>query len=177
MWQILTKISDIINNSKFLTVVMMILTVILFISLIVYIIRLLSNIRAYIVNKSNSFYLSNQKKTNTDTASLNMTDRIDATNAVLDLISFMVTNEIASHFKSYISLKVAYDLSKLDVDASTISTTVFNGINKDLFKDPNLLLTEKYLMEFITKKTITVMIEASQNHNNNIRSINQSNGE
>ena len=65
----------------------------------------------------------------------------------------------------------------MDTDITNISKTVFDGINKELFKEPNLILTEEYLMSFITKKTINIMLDVVQAHNNNIRNSKQSVGD
>lgn len=174
MTSIFTNLMNTINNSKFLSVLISAIIIFIFISLIIYIIRLLSNIRMYIVNKSNSFYLANQKLQNNDKASLPMTDRVELTNSILDLIAFMVNNEIVSLFKNYISLNELYVISNIDKDAANISNNVFNGINENLFKDPNLILTDKYLMEYISKKSISTLIDVAQTHNSNIRTSNQS---
>ena len=172
-----SNLMDIINNSKFLTILLIVIFVIAAIQTIIYIIKLLSNIRAYIVNKSNSFYLANQKNTLMGNTTMTLSDRIEMTNGILDLITFMVNNEIVSSFKPYIGLNSSYDMSNMDTDIAAISNNIFNGINKELFKDPNLILTEEYLMSFITKKTINIMLDVAQAHNNNIRNINQSVGD
>lgn len=177
MQTIFTNIINIINNSKFLSTVLTIIIIIAGISAIVYIIKLLKDLRLYIVNKSNSFYLANQKNTSIDNSSLTMPERIELTNSILDLISFMVNNEIVSDFKTYVALNTSYDISKLDDDVTTISQRVFDGINKTLFKDPNLILTETYLMEFITKKTINTLLDVAQTHNSNLRTRNQGVGD
>lgn len=170
---IFENIINTINGSKFLSIVCATIAIYIGIRITIYVVRLFGDIRSYIVNKSRSVYLLNQKNTNLDNASLSMPDRIDFTNSVLDLISFMVNNEIISYMKTFIALNNQYDISNLDTDVEKISTLVFNGINKNLFKDPNLILTEKYLMEYITKKTISVMLDVVQNHNATLRGQNQ----
>jgi hypothetical protein len=124
------------------------------------------------MNKTKALQLSNDRSTN-KTASLSITDRIELTNSILDLISFMVTNEIVVFFKNYTALNDLYNLSRLDEDVRTLAEKVYDGINKDLFSDPNLILTEKYLLEYITKKTISTMIDVVQNHNDAIRGVNK----
>ena len=170
---IFKNIGNTINNSKILSIICAVITIFICIRVIIYIINLFGNIRSFIVNKSRSIYLSNQKNTNIDNASMSMPDRIEFTNSILDLISFMVNNEIMSYMKTYISLNNTYDISNLDNDVRKISTLVFDGINKSLFKDPNLILTENYLMEYITKKTISTLLDVVQNHNAIIRGQNQ----
>ena len=169
MSMIFTNIANTINDSKFLTVIMTIIVIFTWLFLTIYFIKLLGNIRAFIVNKSNTAYLNNQK-----IITLSMPDRIELSNSVLDLISFMVNNEIVSFFKSYIILNNPYDISRMDEDVVIISQNVFNGINKVMFIDPNLVLTENYLMEFITKKTISTMLDVAQTHNANMRGHKQS---
>jgi len=170
---IFKNIGNTINESKFLSIICASIVIFIAIRVAIYVIQLFGDYRSYIVNKSRSLYLSNQKNTNLDNASLSMPDRIEFTNSVLDLISFMVNNEIISYMKPYVALNNTYDISNLDTDVEKVSTIVFNGININLFKDPNLILTEKYLMEYITKKTINVMLDIVQNHNAILRGQNQ----
>lgn len=166
---IITNLFNIINNSKLLTIILSVIIVILAICSISYIIKLLSNIRAYVVNVSNSYYLSNQKNTRKDNSTLPMPDRIELTNDVLDLISFMINNEIVTEMKTYISLNNPYIISNLDSDTENISERVFKGINENLFDDPDLVLTKEYLMSFITKKTLTTLLDVTHQHNANLR--------
>lgn len=171
---IFTNLINTINNSRFLSVLISSILVLLGICFTIYIIKLLSNIRHYIVNRSNSFYLNNLKLQSTI---LTTPERIDVTNSVLDLITFMINNEIASVFKQYISLNELYNISNIDKDAKTIAENVHNGIDSKLFTDPNVMLTSEYLMTYITKKTIDLLIVVAQNHNDSLRSANQSNGD
>ena len=173
MINIFTNISDTINNSKFLTVVVTSFIIMLGLCFIAYIIKLLSNIRMYIVNKSNSFYLANLKNQTKDNSTLDMPSRIDLTNSILDLITFLINNEIIIQIKPYIVLNNPYEISRLDDDVRVISTNVFKSINPSLFKDTNLVLTDEYLMTYITKKSMGLMIDVVQNHNDTIRGQNK----
>ena len=173
MTNVFEKIWIWLNTNTFVSIVMVAITIILAFSLLRYTIRLLSNIRGYILNKSNAIKLENEKSQNT-IPSLTITERVEITNSILDLISFMIANEIVVHFKNYAALHLPYDVSNLDNDVKTISEKVYDGINKDIFADPNLILTNKYLLEYITKKTITSMIDVIQTHNDNIRGNNKS---
>lgn len=163
------NVYDIVTSSRLLTIVVGIILFIFAFCTINYIINLLSNIRAYIVNKSNSYYLSNKKNVRMDNSTLPMPDRIELTNNVLDLISFMINSEIITEMKPYIALNNSYTIANLDSDVTNISKRVFDGINKNLFVDPDLVLTQEYLISFITKKTLTTLLDVVQQHNANIR--------
>lgn len=169
MFELFKAIIDAINNSKFLSVLVSFIIIIFAINFITYIVKLFGDIRSYIVNKSNSYYLANQKNTRKDNSTLPMPDRIELTNDVLDLISFMINNEIVTEMKTYISLSNPYVISNIDKDAATIAERVFKGINENLFTDPDLVLTKEYLISFITKKTLTTLLDVTQQHNSNLR--------
>ena len=177
MSNIISTCKDIIAGSVFLTSIFLAIFMFCSIAFIVYLVRLLSNIRAYIVNKSNSYYIENNKKMQTNVATLSMQERIDLTNSLLDLITFMITNEVASRFKSHNALNTPYNISDLDNDAKTISTFVFESIKSSIFTDANLTLTESYLSDYIVKKTIDVLVTASLTHNERIRKPDQNVGE
>ena len=176
MPNIFTALWNNINNSAFLSIVCTALIIFLGLCFLRYIIRLLGNIRTYIVCKTREIYLRNQKSENS-VVSLSMSERIELTNSILDLITFMVNNETIAYFKIYTSLQTMYNMSNMDHDIEYIASKVYEGINKDLFTNPNLILTDKYLMEYITKKTTNIIIEIAQVHNNNIRGVNQSVGD
>ena len=163
-----TTIIDTINGNGFLTALVAIFIFVVALNLFIYIVRLLGNIRGYIINKSNSYLIENQAKSPSN-ATLTMPDRVDLTNSVLDMIAFMVNNEIYHLFRTYIALSNPYDVTNLDTDSAKISTNVFDGIKKDLFNNPNLILTSEYLMEYVTKKTITTLLETAQAHNANLK--------
>jgi hypothetical protein len=169
MTTLITNFFNTINNSKFLTSLVFTVMVILLLCLLTYIINLLGNIRAYINNKSNSYYLANLKNTRKDNSTLAMPDRMQLTNDVLDLIAFMINNEIMNEMKPYIILNNQYIISNIDKDVEIISKRVFNGINESLFLDPDLVLKTDYLSAFITKKTLTTMLDVATQHNISLR--------
>ena len=176
MSNIFTNLWNNINSSTFLSIVFTALIILISWCFFVYMIRLLSNIRSYIVNRVKSIQLENQKASNIS-VSLSMPERIELTNSILDLIAFMVNNEIIAYFKTITSLQTSYNIANMDHDIEYIATKVYEGINKELFTNPNLILTDKYLMEYITKKTTSTILEITQIHNDNIRNANQSTGD
>lgn len=177
MYTIFESLINTINNSKFLSSVMVSTIIVLALAFLIYIIKLLGNIRMFIQNKSDSYVISNRKNTNLDNANLSMPERIDLTVSILDIITSLINTEITSIFKENFALNNLYNISNLDTDVAKISDKVFKGIRPMIFKDPNLILTEEYLMSYITKKTINTMIEVATTYNDNLRKSNQSVGD
>ena len=87
---IFTNLINTINNNRFLSILVTAILIFLGIFAVIYIIKLLSNIRHYIVNKSNSFYLNNLKLQNNGPTTLTMSERVELTNSILDLITFIL---------------------------------------------------------------------------------------
>ena len=172
MDKIFNNLVTLINNSKFLSVTLSIVFIIFGMAAVIYIIKLLGNIRSYIVNKSNSFYLNNQKIKSNGSATLSMPERVELTNSVLDLVTFMINNEITSVFKQYITLNDLYNMTNMDKDIEYVASNVANGLQQEVFTDPNLILTKEYLMRYISKKTIDLFIVVAQNHNTTLRNAN-----
>lgn len=126
--------------------------------------------------KIKNMKMTNARIENSNGVTLSMPDRIDLTNSILDLITFMITNEIMSYMKTFMALNIKYEVSNLDDDIKKISQTVFHGINPSLFADPNLILTPEYLMSYITKKTTNVFLETTIQYNQSLRSTNLGTG-
>lgn len=170
MLEILISLQNAINNSKWLSIFLIIVGIIIVINICSYVITLFKSIKKLIINKANSIEIANIKKLDPKNELLSIPERIALMNDILDLISFMINYEITYHIKNILILNNPYDMSNLDKDVSEISNKVYEGINKDLFKDKNLVMTDAYLLQFITKKTISQMLDIVQVHNNNIRS-------
>lgn len=104
-------------------------------------------------------------------SAISMPDRVELTNSVLDLITYMINQEITSTMQPYIQLSQPFPINNIDVAIKNISNNVFNAIDRDMFLDTDLLLTSEYLQKFITSKTKNAMLDVVMRHNDSIRAI------
>lgn len=175
------KLSDTIltnvNENMFIALLIYFMLVYIIIKIYYYINQLVRTKIEERSEKIKNMKMANKRIENSNGVTLSMPERIELTNSILDLMTFMITNEIMSYMKSFLSLNVKYEVSNLDTDIKKISETVFHGINPTLFTDPNLILTSEYLMSYITKKTTNIFLETVMNYNQTLRAHSMGTGE
>ena len=108
-----------------------------------------------------------------DMVTMQLSERIELTNSIFNLIDDMIHEEILSFMKTFISLPEKYQILNLDIDVGKISTIIYEAFNKDIFLDPNVLITQEYMMSYITKKTSYELLIAVLAHNENINNANK----
>ena len=78
--------------------------------------------------------------------------KIDISRNYIDIIDYMITNEISRIIETYSLLKNRYEISLLDEDLAKIATNIFNGLKKDFLNDDSIIFTEEYMMLYITNR-------------------------
>lgn len=89
--------------------------------------------------------------------------RVRSTNAVLNLIDTIISNEVASVLKTYARLKEPYKTINTADDIAKISNKVFNSIKKEIFEYNDTVITDEYIMTYINEHTaLAFLIEAQK---------------
>lgn len=114
------------------------------------IICLVSSCDEFIRNKSKSI----TSKRESDV----IENRVANTAAVLDMMSYLIHGEIIKKISLLSLMNASYNFLNIDNDVKEVSEKVFNALKKDIFVSEEILITEDYLMEHISKNT---MIELS----------------
>lgn len=100
---------------------------------------------------------------------LDYLDKIEATVRLINLINVLTDNEINNKFTSLSKINSKYELRKLDEDASSIATNIFNAINKEEnFISGNLVVNDDYIMKYITDEAIIKLLDKASQFNNNL---------
>lgn len=86
------------------------------------------------------------------------------------MVDDMVVNETQTVFRDYVTKKVEYDLRRLDDDAKSIASKVFNGINKDIMLRADNIINDTYIMTYIVNKSIDSLLLSNEELNQYIRS-------
>ena len=168
--KIFNNIIEWVNNTTWIQIILLIIASIFSIYVLKLVFSFINSSINFLKEKSRKLTIENREKLNLNTTpSLTIDRRIDITNAIFDLIAFMIANEIYSVFKPYQTLGTPYQINKFDEDLTNISKTVFEGLKVDLFTDPNILVTKEYLMAYITKRTTSMLLDNMIMHNLQIR--------
>ena len=85
-------------------------------------------------------------------------DRMEYTNQLLILIDTMITVEIINEKKGEILLNKKEKNIDADEVIKNISDTVFNGISPNVVIHPDNILTSKYIMKYIQKRTVYMVL-------------------
>lgn len=118
--------------------------------------QILLSLRALLQAKANNIRLNNSRLS--EQPSLNLAQRVDATDKVLGIIDSLIEMEILTELRTISTLKVSYDLKNLDNDVKGIADKVFHAIKVDTYNDTNIVLNSEYLLEYITDQTVIQLL-------------------
>lgn len=160
---------EFINNSTILSLLSMITICLLIWGTYRIFLDLLDSIQVYFRELGEKIHLQNLKAAEKQPIErLPMTERVELTERVLDLISNTISLEIAEWLAKDINLNNPVDIAYLDEVYKSIGEKVYNAFSSDVFTDPNLLYTATYLQTLIVKSTIQAITNAAIAHNANI---------
>ena len=119
------------------------------------------------INKTTDNFTYQIESLNESVPELDIDDRLTYTEHLLSFIDNMIEFEVVNE-KRFELILGQYD-KNLDIDKvlESVSTRVYESIEKNVFTDPNNILTSKYIMEYIQKKTFIVCMQYVQNNTNN----------
>lgn len=87
---------------------------------------------------------------------ITLTD-VELTERIKAIIDQMISVEVYSVLKQYITMNTKYPITNIDVDIKNISTKIFDSVNPDVFHT-NLVFTNKYIMHYIVTQTFAIML-------------------
>lgn len=91
--------------------------------------------------------------------------KIDISRNYIDIIDYMITNEISRIIETYALLKNRYEIRLLDEDLAKIATNIFNGLKKDFLNDDSIIFTEEYMMLYITNRCRLLLFNTITEYN------------
>jgi hypothetical protein len=94
-----------------------------------------------------------------------MEDRISATNTLLETIDNTIMTQIKGTLKFYVRLARPYPAIKMGDDIERISKIVYDSLVKEVFTNDQFIITEDYIMEYITSETSLLFISVCQELN------------
>lgn len=112
---------------------------------VIYIINLIMTFTAFIDAKKQDITIKNNRL-----QSAELSNKCEATADILKIIDIVINLEIASVIRTYTELGVRYEVNKSVDDINRISETVYRSIKKEIFINDDSVLTEEYLMTYIT---------------------------
>lgn len=92
--------------------------------------------------------------------------QFEATNNLLKLINTLIDNQCTVILKTTVALGEKYNYTSIKEDVTSISNTVFNGLDKTMiFNNPDIFLTNEYIMTYITQQTSLTLLNAVITYN------------
>ena len=97
--------------------------------------------------------------------------RLDYNKELLSFIMTITHLEVENEIKTLLSLNVQYNVVNLDRDVEKVSKKIFSAIKPEIYQSKANMLTDEYLMQFITEtasrkflETIRIINDARSNH-------------
>lgn len=95
--------------------------------------------------------------------------RLHFSNDLLQFIDNLILIEINNKLKDDLILHRRIDVRSADEMAKDISETVFNALDKNLYKNQNeTILNTNYIMTYITRRTLLTLMTAITEHNSTV---------
>lgn len=96
--------------------------------------------------------------------------QLEVTKDLLSFINHIIEVESTNKLKTYIPLNTKYEYTYLKEDIEDISSLVYGGLNKDIvFDNPNIFLTNEYIMKYISQQTTIIFMGLVIQYNDNLR--------
>ena len=89
---------------------------------------------------------------------------IETTERIKDIIDLMISLEVYSVMRRYVSSNKKYEITKIDADISNISTKVYSGLNPDIL-NTKLVFKNEYLMTYIISQSFNLLLKVSREYN------------
>lgn len=133
-----------------------------------YILGLMRNISLFFKEKRNYQFMINQREKDSK-SHINILDKVDATVGIINLCNLLIDNEVSKTMQACIRLNTKYDVTRLDHDVRIMATTVFESIRAEVFESPDLIITDKFLMQHITDEVMLKLMTAGQEWNTRLK--------
>jgi len=134
--------------------VIFVIITILFIIGIIYLINLIMTFTSLIDAKKQDITIKSNRLSSADLMS-----KCTATASILKIIDIIIDLEISQVIRTYTSLNAKYEINRTPDDITIISNNVYKAIKKEIYVNDDSVLTEEYLMTYITNIVTMNFIE------------------
>jgi hypothetical protein len=128
---------------------------------IFYIINLILTFTTYIDTKRQDITIRNDRL-----KSAELSIKCEATAYILKIIDIVIELEIAQVIRTYKTLNTKYEINRLSDDIKKISKTVYKSVKSEIYSNNDCVLTEDYLISYITNMTTMEFIKQVRDMNN-----------
>ena len=156
---------------KIISLVIASVIAVFIIGLISAVINFLGSLVTYFQAKSNKINYDLTKKSS-GVPIMDLYDRNELTVSILNTINAIIDNEVARLFQSYAVLNKKYEVIRMDEDIKTLSSEVFKAIKPEIIKDPEIILTSDFVMQFIIQSISVKILDTAQQYNAALKSSN-----
>lgn len=143
-------------------IILIIIGVILFIDIY-------TTIRSYIKSKILKLNAEKNKILEVPKKTISMTDKINTTLDIINLIIFLINYQISYKLKEYAELHKPYPILNADDDLLNILEEIQKALKIEIFTSDEILLSDEYLMKYITGQTTILWIRSIVDFNSEIK--------
>ena len=96
-------------------------------------------------------------------------EKINISRNYIDMIDYIIGNEIARILQTYALLRNRYETLQIDEDLEKLASTIYNGLKKDFLQDDSIIFTEEYMMKYITERCRLLLFNSVTEYNSSLR--------
>jgi len=96
-------------------------------------------------------------------------EKINISRNYIDMIDYIIGNEIARILQTYALLRNRYETLQIDEDLEKLASTIYNGLKKDFLQDDSIIFTEDYMMKYITERCRLLLFNSVTEYNASLR--------
>lgn len=96
-------------------------------------------------------------------------EKINISRNYIDMIDYIIGNEIARILQTYVLLRNRYETLQIDEDLEQLASTIYNGLKKDFLQDDSIIFTEEYMMKYITERCRLLLFNSVTEYNSSLR--------
>lgn len=159
-----------LHNENIIEIIFIVLIIIGSITIFYAFITLISLFKQIRIHLKNKSIIEYNKLTKPNILATD--EQVEVTKEILSLINTLIEIECNVTMKTFITLNQKYEYTRLSDDINIISTNVYEGLDKKLiFDNPNIFLTNDYIMKYISQQTSIILlanvIQFNADHTNN----------
>lgn len=130
---------------------------------------LIYNLSTYFSTKRNKLLIETEIQRQNQINNANVyIDKVTLTVDVINLCNTLINSNVSHMISAKEMLHEKYDLKFLKEDSEKIATHVYESIRKELIVDNMLVVSDEFILNYISEETILVLLQNATDYNRNL---------
>lgn len=130
---------------------------------------LIYNLSAYFSTKRNKLLIETEIQRQNQINNANVyIDKVTLTVDVINLCNTLINSNVSHMISAKEMLHEKYDLKFLKEDSEKIANHVYESIRKELIVDNMLVVSDEFILNYISEETILILLQNATDYNRNL---------